>query len=514
MNRSINLLIPCAGKSERFFQEGFKKHKFLLETNNGLTIIESIIKTFNSKVFKPHLIFTSNQISLYESELDLLKIKIPNVKIHSIKEHSLGPTFSLMNIDLSEEDPILVHYCDFLTDFKHDELIELLKKNFIVAPYFKGFHPASLGNTNFAYMILDSIENLINLQEKKPFTKNRIEEPASTGIYGFPTYKLFKYLANNYLNQKKSWKLPEAYTSLILNEAIDKGYTVKCLKVKKFICLGTPRDYKEYIFWVNTYKKYLNPKKQTSQYSTHLITAAGEGARFGKFNYRIPKILNKFKNITLLEHSIQSLNNAKTHLLILQKDKFLIKDHIKINEKNLILESIDRKTEGQLLSLLKLSKSVSENKDFYVSSADYRFEINDRLFQNFKIKNDPEIVIFTTSWKDFAHSDTTNYGFMKVDQNKRIREIIEKPIQKPSSEILSNLIIGTFWFRNKSLIYELPIKTNQNNEVYIASAINDVLNKKKVFSFELDYWLSLGTPRELDLAKYWFDFFENEKFSK
>ena len=50
----------------------------------------------------------------------------------------------------------MVHYCDFLTCFNHKELTEVVLKGNISVPYFSGFHPASLGTTNFAYMIIDS----------------------------------------------------------------------------------------------------------------------------------------------------------------------------------------------------------------------------------------------------------------------------------------------------------------------------------------------------------------------
>ena len=56
----------------------------------------------------------------------------------------------------------------------------------------------------------------------------------------------------------------------------------------------------------------------------------------------------------------------------------------------------------------------------------------------------------------------------------------------------------------------LPTQNVHNKEVYIASSINKILNNLKVYAFEVDYWLSLGTPKELDLAKYWFDYFNNE----
>ena len=96
----------------------------------------------------------------------------------------------------------------------------------IYAPYFRGFHPASLGSTTFAYMKLNPNKLLITLKEKSSFTDNRIEEPCSTGIYAFPSFGIFKELADELINNPDQWGQKEAYTSLCMNLAVEKGYKV------------------------------------------------------------------------------------------------------------------------------------------------------------------------------------------------------------------------------------------------------------------------------------------------
>ena len=58
----------------------------------------------------------------------------------------------------------------------------------------------------------------------------------------------------------------------------------------------------------------------------------------------------------------------------------------------------------------------------------------------------------------------------------------------------------------------LSIVSNNNNlqeEQYIAKNIGSYVSTLRVFAFEVDYWLSLGTPKELFLAQYWFNYFNN-----
>ena len=89
-----------------------------------------------------------------------------------------------------------------------------------------------------------------------------------------------------------------------------------------------------------------------------------------------------------------------------------------------------------------------------------------------------------------------------------MKKIIEKPSFFPSKKILDNLLIGTFWFKDPKIALDLPNK-DINGEAFIAKSIGNQLKKLKVISFPVDYWLSLGTPKEINLAKYWFDYFEN-----
>lgn len=510
MSKFINLVIPCAGQSKRFYAEGLTKHKAFLHLENDRPIIEKIISSFSQEIFIPHLIFTAKQTEQYSGEIKKLKEKFSSLNIHSIEEHNLGPTYSVMQIDLPKNEPILVHYCDFLTSFIHDELINYLNKGMIVAPYFSGFHPASLGTTNFAYMIVDSIEEMINLREKKPFTNNRIDEPASTGIYAFPKFEIFSVLSQNLFKNQAKWDLKEAYTSLLLNEAVDIGLKVKCIKVKNFICLGTPRDYKEYLFWNSLYFSSRKKNKAFLNEMNHLITAAGKGSRFANSNYRIPKIFNKFENKSCIELALDSISNSKKYILILDEEFDLAKRILEKNTANLEIYKIKSTPNGQLLSLKELIENINIGKNsFFVSSADYKFKIDTNLFLKAIDNYDPDIIIFTTEWEDYAHANTSNYGFIESGSKEEVTEIIEKPTYEVKPSMLKKLLMGTFWFKNKFILDELELNPNQNGECFIASSIKGKLDALKVISLPVDYWLSLGTPQELDLAKYWFEYFES-----
>ena len=93
------------------------------------------------------------------------------------------------------------------------------------------------------------------------------------------------------------------------------------------------------------------------------------------------------------------------------KKKF---SYLTARNKNFKITTIKNTTEGQLLSLKKLIKLNVIRGSFFVSSADYRFGINKKLFENFINKNNPDVVICTTEWKDYAHAEISNYGLQQT----------------------------------------------------------------------------------------------------
>ena len=75
------------------------------------------------------------------------------------------------------------------------------------------------------------------------------------------------------------------------------------------------------------------------------------------------------------------------------------------------------------------------------------------------------------------------------------------------------MVVGSFWFKNFSLIEDCYKNSKNkslkiNNEYYIGESINFLIKKgKNVLNFEIDKWISLGDPFELNMYYYWKDYF-------
>ena len=122
-----------------------------------------------------------------------------------------------------------------------------------VLPAYKGFHPHSLGTTNYAY-IKESKNLLIDIKEKEPFTKNRMAEYASSGTYYFSSGQLlinsFEEVIKRNLNIKG-----EFYVSLAYKIIAEQYKNIYVYPIQHFMQWGTPQDLEEYKLWHKIFKR-------------------------------------------------------------------------------------------------------------------------------------------------------------------------------------------------------------------------------------------------------------------
>jgi dTDP-glucose pyrophosphorylase len=108
------------------------------------------------------------------------------------------------------------------------------------------------------------------------------------------------------------------------------------------------------------------------------------------------------------------------------------------------------------------------------------------------------------------------FAYCKTEKNS---SIISKIVEKNTiSDAPQNdpLLVGTFWFRNSNdFIYSAntAIKNNVaiNGEHYIGNSLNTLIDEgKKIVIFDIEQWISLGDPFELEVYYYWEEHFFNK----
>ena len=58
--------------------------------------------------------------------------------------------------------------------------------------------------------------------------------------------------------------------------------------------------------------------------------------------------------------------------------------------------------------------------------------------------------------------------------------------------------------------YQMPVMYNKiNNEYYVGNSINELIKQNyTVLPFEIEQYICLGTPRDLNVYKFWYSVFK------
>ena len=252
----MKILILMAGRGKRF--NNFLSPKPLIELD-GKPMIEHVVDYFprNSE-----FIFVCNETHLKTTNIkNILKRIAPNCRIIGIADEMLkGPAYSSFAAFefIGDNEEVIVNYCDFIQEWDYNDFYNTINKE---KPHgaiisFRGFHPSSLGDTYYAYMKVNEDGYVTALKEKESFSEDRTQDYGSTGTYYFATGELFKKYVKKLVSSPTNAVNGEFYMSLPYLFMIDDGLRKLNYEAKKFICLGTPRDYELYKFWSEFFLQY------------------------------------------------------------------------------------------------------------------------------------------------------------------------------------------------------------------------------------------------------------------
>ncbi|MFN8554528.1 MAG: glycosyltransferase family 2 protein [Candidatus Obscuribacterales bacterium] len=267
-----HIVIPMSGTGERFKKAGYTKPKPLIDVD-GAPIIKYVVSMFAPT---DKYTFICNRDHLETTDLaTILKELVPDGEIVSIEPHKKGPVYAVSQcfncIDDNEE--VIVNYCDFYSYWNYTDFLTETRGRGAAGsvPSYRGFHPHMLGTDNYAF-IKDTDLWLEAIQEKKPFTDDRMSEFASNGTYYFARGEYIKkYFAR--LMDRDVQVNGEYYVSMIYNLMVEDGLPVAVYEVQHMLQWGTPRDLEEYQHWSDYFahlKVDRNPNSSSSdRYCPH-----------------------------------------------------------------------------------------------------------------------------------------------------------------------------------------------------------------------------------------------------
>jgi NDP-sugar pyrophosphorylase family protein len=512
----MQIVIPMSGFGERFRHAGYTVPKPLIEID-GKPIVGHVIEMFPGET---DFIFICNHEHLNEPTYRMeaiLKEYSPSGRIVGIPPHKLGPINAVRQVEhlLDPIEPVVVNYCDFTCYWDWHHFKRYVKETACegAIPAYKGFHPHSLGNTNYAYM-RESDGWVLDIQEKQPYTNNRMEEYASSGTYYFASAQIMSEAFRTVMEQDLKVG-GEYYVSLAYKPLLENKKPVAVYPLQHFMQWGTPEDVAEYNSWSIAFQSLIsNAESIPSPKGALVVPMAGLGQRFAEEGYALTKPLIPVSGLPMVAQATHDLPSAEHHVFVLRADMAGYADVanqlISLYPKA-IIRTIDRVTEGQactaLIGLDALEDEVGNGcSPITIGACDNGALYDVESFS--KVVEDPlvDVIVWGVRGYPNAIRNPKMFGWIDVLDGQVRSVSVKTPLDKPASD---PIVLGTFTFRRaddfrRALDRLIARDGRINGEFYIDSLINDAIALGlQCRLFEVDSYLCWGTPNDLRTFEYW-----------
>jgi dTDP-glucose pyrophosphorylase len=237
------IVIPMAGASSRFYQAGYKKPKYMLESN-GKTLFDyavgSFERYFDTELFLFIIRDIDNTVDFIQESVNSLGIKKYEIIILDSKTRGQAETVALglKKYQKSKNSITIFNIDTFRPSFIHPKLEELGDGYLEV---FRGT------GANWSFVRPESSSSTkVNLTTEK----NPISEYCCTGLYYFKSCADYFESYNNYVAKPiAEWEKGELYIAPLYNYLIAKGKDIHYNLIDKnqVIFCGTPDEYIQFM---------------------------------------------------------------------------------------------------------------------------------------------------------------------------------------------------------------------------------------------------------------------------
>jgi len=512
----MQIIIPMSGFGERFRRAGYLVPKPLIEIE-GKPIVAHVIDMFPGEL---DFIFICNQDHLNEPGYrmeSILRRYCPTGRIIGIPPHKLGPVHAVRQVEnlIDRHRPVIVNYCDFSCYWKWNHFKQFITNTDCqgAIPAYKGFHPHTLGTTNYAY--LRELNGWVqDIQEKQPYTNNRMEEYASSGTYYFATAQImseaFRVAMEQDLNVGGEYYVSLAYKQLLAN-----AQSVVVYSLQHFMQWGTPEDVAEYNTWSKAFRGLVEPFPEVIiPKGSIIVPMAGLGQRFANEGYELTKPLIPVSGSPMVAQATHDLPAAEQHVFVLRSDMQGYKD-VSIELKRLypmaVIKTIDCVTEGQactaFIGLVALEEALGNVPGpITIGACDNGALYDENAFV--KLVENPDIDVIVWGFRGFPNAGRhpNMFGWINATEGIISSISVKTPLDNPAFDPIA---LGTFTFRRaedfRRVVEHLIARDGRiNGEFYIDSCIYDAIELGlRCHLFEVDSYLCWGTPNDLRNFEYW-----------
>ena len=513
----MQIVIPMSGFGERFRRAGYTVPKPLIEVE-GRPIIRHVLDLFPGE---REIIFICSEEHLASAAFGMraaLEDCCPTGRILAIPPHKLGPVYAVSRaFDAIDPDrPIVVNYCDFTCtwDWSH---FKRFVRDFAcdgAIPAYRGFHPHSLGTTNYAYM-RERDGWVRDIQEKQPYTSDRLQEYASSGTYYFASGALMREAFEE--TMRRDLQIGgEYYVSLAYKPLLEARRRIAVYPLQHFMQWGTPDDLAEYQRWSNAFRRLVDPRFARAPVgpapATDLtvVPMAGLGERFSRAGYLTPKPLIPVSGEPMVVQAVADVPAAQRHLFILRRQMNGAPELARALERRFPdtrILMLDAPTDGQARTvMLGLMDAGADRESITITPCDSGMLFQPAAYDALWARPEVDVIVWVVRGHVNAARSPRMYGWVDADGDRVRRVSVKVPLGDPATD---PIVLGTFTFRRAGDFLRCARRLidrggTVNGELYVDACINDALDLGLDCRIvEVDSYLCWGTPDDLRTFEYW-----------
>jgi NDP-sugar pyrophosphorylase family protein len=509
------VVIPMAGFGDRFRRAGFQRPKPLIEVD-GRPMIEHVVRGFPGA---DRFLFIVNRSHLETTDLGAVLGRLaPGAPVVPVEPHKDGPVETLLRAEaqLPDDDDVLVNYCDFGARWSFPEFRRWLAGGGWdgAMTAYRGFHPHSLGPTLYAYLQHDD-ETVTAIREKGHFTANRMQEPASSGLYWFRSGRTLKALCHELVARGERVN-GEFYASMLMDRLLARGGRVGWHELDAFFQWGTPEDLRDYQSWSDSLANFREFRTRVAAAGSRtpvVVPMAGRGQRFRDEGYPDPKPFIDVAGAPMVVQALRSLPPSPRVLVTLpefaaEPGRAAALQALE-NTREIVLAA---PTDGQAVSAAAGVSALPPDAPVLIAPCDAAFTYDLAAWLELERATDAELVVWTAAHHAPAHWKPASYGWVASADLQRISAVTQVAVKRAVDGVplaQQETITGVFWFRRASTFLAeteaMRLADDRvNGELYVDTLARRLVEAgRKVLRFRVDKWLSFGTPDELRTFAYW-----------
>lgn len=233
----MQVIIPCAGESKRFFDQGYDTIKQLLKVNSK-PVLGHVIDNFRRHDAQFYFIFQKKHVEKYGAEINELlqqaQIDYRLIVINELTDGAVNTALIAAN-HINKTDKLIIANSDQWVDWNLDVFLDAMQEANAdgAMPIFTD----TLRENKWSFVAMDDGQRISEVRAKDAFTPNAV-----VGIYFFRQGLDFIKYGNRLIAANKRVN-GEFYVCPVFNELIADDLKVLAYQVTKMVGLGTPEDF-------------------------------------------------------------------------------------------------------------------------------------------------------------------------------------------------------------------------------------------------------------------------------